>query len=124
MQALRRSLHRPDEERLEALVFTWLHGARAQTAPPGRAPEVLVVSTVSFAKYLKALARVTKTFSIEAGPFRAQGVPAVLVAATGIVAAAGVARALVRSSDRLPETLSEARALVQTLRNDKPQLRP
>jgi hypothetical protein len=79
---------------------------------------------VNFNKFFKGLARVTKTFSLEVGPLRAQGVPAVLVAVTGVVAAAGVARALAKSSDRLPETLREARALAQTFKPDQPQLRP
>jgi hypothetical protein len=77
---------------------------------------------VNFNKYFKGLARVTKTFSLEIGPLRAQGVPAVLVAVTGVVLAGGVARALTRSSDRLPETLREARALAQTFRPEQPQL--
>lgn len=74
-------------------------------------------------KALKALARVTRTFSIEAGPFRAKGVPAVLVGVTGIVVAAGIANALIKSSDRLPETLREARELAQLVRGDVPKLR-
>ena len=79
---------------------------------------------VNFYKYLKGLARVTKTFSLEVGPLRATGVPAVLVAVSGIVVAAGAMKALADHSERLPETLREARALAQTLRNETPQLRP
>jgi len=75
---------------------------------------------MDFNKFFKGLARVTRTFSIEAGPFRAQGVPAVLVALTGVVVAAGIASALAKSSDRLPETLREARALAQTLHPAEP----
>ena len=77
---------------------------------------------VNLSKYFRGLAKVTKTFKIEAGPFRAQGVPAVLVAVTGVVMAAGVAKALAMSSDRLPETLREARALAQTLRPEQHKL--
>ena len=73
-------------------------------------------------KVLKQIRKATKSFSIEAGPFRARGVPAVLVAVTGLVAAAGVASALSHTADRLPETLREARALAQTLRHDRVQL--
>jgi len=79
---------------------------------------------VNFNKFFKGLARVTKTFTLEAGPYRATGVPAVLIGVTGIVVAAGVARALTMSSDRLPETLREARALAQTFRPEHPQLHP
>lgn len=77
---------------------------------------------MNFSKYFSSLAKVTKTFKIEAGPFRAQGVPAVLVAVTGVVLAGGVAKALTMSSDRLPETLREARALAQALRPEQHKL--
>lgn len=77
---------------------------------------------VNFNTYFKGLAKVTKTFSLEIGPLRAQGVPAVLVGVTGIVLAAGVARALMQSSDRLPETLREARSLAAAIRPDVPKL--
>lgn len=70
---------------------------------------------MDFAKFFKGVSRVTRTFRIEAGPVRAQGVPAVLVAVTGVVIAAGIANALTKSSDRLPETLREARNLAQAL---------
>jgi hypothetical protein len=77
---------------------------------------------VNFARYLRALAKVTKTFKLEVGPIRAEGVPAVLVGVTGVVLAAGVARALMQSSDRLPETLREARSLASAIRPDVPKL--
>jgi hypothetical protein len=77
---------------------------------------------VNLNKVFKGLAKVTKTFSLEIGPLRAQGVPAVLVGMTGVVLAAGVARALMQSSDRLPETLREARSLATAMRPDVPQL--
>lgn len=79
-------------------------------------------SPVNFYKYFKGLAKVTKTFSLEIGPVRAKGVPAILVGVTGIVLAAGVARALSQSSDRLPETLREARSLAQAVRPEVPKL--
>jgi len=63
---------------------------------------------------------VTRTFRLEAGPFRAQGVPAVLVAATGVLFAA----ALAKTASNLPETLREARELAQTMRNEPMRLRP
>lgn len=77
---------------------------------------------VNFNKYFKGLAKVTKTFSLEVGPLRAHGVPAVLVAVTGVVLAGGVARALMQSSDRLPETLREARSLALAMRSEVPKL--
>lgn len=77
---------------------------------------------MNFNNFFKGLARVTKTFSLEVGPVRAQGVPAVLMAVTGVVIAGGVAKALTMSSDRLPETLREARALAQTFRPEQPKL--
>lgn len=75
-------------------------------------------------KFFKNVARVMRTFRIEAGPFRAQGAPAVLVALSGVLVAAAVARAIVTGSDRLPETLREARALAQSMRHDAPRLQP
>jgi hypothetical protein len=65
----------------------------------------------------RGIARVQDTFTLEIGPIRASGVPAILVAVTGIVLAAGIAR-------RLPETLHEAERLAQTLRGDRPRLNP
>lgn len=79
-------------------------------------------STVNFSKYFKGLAKVTKTFSLEVGPVRAQGVPAILVAVTGVVLAGGVAKALMQSSDRLPETLREARSLALAMKPEVPKL--
>ena len=78
---------------------------------------------VNFTAFFKGVARVTKTFTLEAGPFRATGVPAVLLGAATIVVAAGSVGALASNWERLPETLREARQLAQTLRSDTPQLR-
>lgn len=78
---------------------------------------------MDFKGYFKGLARVTRTFKLHIGPVRAQGVPAILVAVSGVVLAAGVAKALSQGSDRLPETLREARGLAETLRHeDVPRL--
>lgn len=65
----------------------------------------------------RGIARVQDTFKLEVGPIRASGLPAILVAVTGIVLAAGIAR-------RLPETIHEAERLAQTLRGDRPRLNP
>ena len=75
-------------------------------------------------KFFKNVARVTRTFRIQAGPFRAQGPPAILVALSGVLIAGAIARAIITSSDRLPETLREARALAQSMRRDTPRLQP
>ena len=72
----------------------------------------------------KGIARMESTYSIEVGPVRATGVPAILLAAGGIVIGAGVAHLLARTADRLPETLSAARGLAETLRADRPRLNP
>ena len=105
-----------DEERVAPVVFPAMYGAGTRAAAAYN-------SEVNLSKVLRGLARVTKTFQLEVGPVRAQGVPAVLVAVTGVVLAAGVAKALNQTSDRLPETIREARALAQTFRPEQTQLR-
>jgi hypothetical protein len=67
--------------------------------------------------FFRGLTRVQETFSLEIGPIKATGVPAILVAVTGIVLAAGIARAL-------PETIAAADRLTQTLRGDRTRLNP
>ena len=74
--------------------------------------------------FLRGLARVQETFQIEVGPIRASGVPAILVAVTGVVVAGGIASVLAKSAGRLPETLREARGLAETLRSDQRRLNP
>jgi hypothetical protein len=56
----------------------------------------------------KGLARMQREYTLEVGPLRATGVAAFLS----------------RSARRLPETLSEAKGLAQTLRGDRPRLNP
>jgi hypothetical protein len=75
---------------------------------------------VNLASILKALSKVTRTFTIEIGDFKATGVPAILVGVTGVVLAGGVAAALSRSAAHLPETLREAQGLAKALRRDEP----
>ena len=72
--------------------------------------------------FIKSLMRMNAAYSIEVGPIRAQGVPAILVAVTGVVVGAGIARFLAGAGERLPETLGQARGLAETLRNDAPRL--
>jgi hypothetical protein len=72
----------------------------------------------------KGLAKMQHEYTLEVGPVRATGVPAILLGVCGIVAASGVAAFLARSATRLPETLSEAKGLAQTLRGDRPRLNP
>jgi hypothetical protein len=69
--------------------------------------------------FFRGMARLVREFRIEIGPVRAQGVPAVLVAVTGVVLAGGVAAALSRASGDLPETLRQANGLAKTLRGDE-----
>jgi hypothetical protein len=63
----------------------------------------------------RGLARLQNSFSIECGPFRATGVPAILVGVSGIVVASGVAAVLVNGANRMPETLNAARGLAEAL---------
>ncbi|HVA26636.1 MAG TPA: hypothetical protein VNF68_00545 [Candidatus Baltobacteraceae bacterium] len=72
----------------------------------------------------KGIARMEQGYTVELGSLRATGVPALLVAVTGIVLASGVAAMLSRAGARLPETLREAQGLAQTLRGDRPRLNP
>ena len=71
----------------------------------------------------RGLARLQRTLAIEIGPFRASGVPAVLIGVTGIILASGVTVALAKGATRLPETLSEARGLADALNAGSPRLR-
>jgi hypothetical protein len=76
-----------------------------------------------FAAFTRGLARVQKTFTVEIGPLKATGVPAILLGVTGIVLASGVTVALSRSASRLPETLDAARELTTAINNASPRLR-
>ena len=71
--------------------------------------------------FFRGVSRVTKTFNIEIGGFKASGVPAILVGVTGIVVASGIAAALAKGAPRLPETLSQARGLAEALNPGSPQ---
>jgi hypothetical protein len=73
-------------------------------------------------EFFKGIARANRTFTLEFGPLRATGVPAILCGVTGIIIAGGVATVLARSAARLPETLREANGLAQTMRGDRPRL--
>jgi len=67
---------------------------------------------------LKALSRLVRGFKIEIGELRAQGPPAMVVAFGGVVLAAGLVRLLTQNAAVLPETLREAKNLVDSLRGD------
>jgi len=69
----------------------------------------------SLRAFFRGLARVQQTFTIEIGPVRATGVPAILIGVTGILVASGVTMALSKGATRLPETLGEARGLAEAL---------
>jgi hypothetical protein len=70
----------------------------------------------------RGLARAAKTFTLEFGPVRATGVPAILLGVTGVVLASGITAALAKSANRLPETLSEARGLAEALTSSPKRL--
>ncbi len=53
------------------------------------------------------------------GKFRASGVPAILLGASAIVVAAGVARALQAAAPTLPETLRESKNLLDAQRVER-----
>jgi hypothetical protein len=69
----------------------------------------------SLRAFFRGLARVQRTFTLEVGPLRASGVPAILVGVTGIVLASGITTALAKGAMRLPETFGEARGLAEAL---------
>lgn len=71
----------------------------------------------------RGIARLQKSFTIELGPLRATGIPAVLLGVSGIVLASGVTAALAKGATRLPETLSEARGLAEALTGSSPRLK-
>jgi hypothetical protein len=74
--------------------------------------------------FLRGVARLQRTFTIEFGPLRATGVPAILMGVTGIVLASGVTAALAKGATRLPEALGEARGLAEALNSGgSPRLR-
>ena len=58
-------------------------------------------------------ARVLRVSKLRLGPLRAQGVPAILCGVAGVILAAGAARSLREAAPMLPETLREAKALVE-----------
>jgi hypothetical protein len=77
----------------------------------------------SLRAFFRGVARVQRAFTIEIGPLRARGVPAVLLGVTGIVLASGVTAALAKGATRLPETLGEARGLVDAMNARAPRLK-
>ncbi len=77
----------------------------------------------TLAAFFRGAARLQKSFTLEIGPLRATGVPAILMGASGIIIASGITAALRQSANRLPETLGEARGLAQTLSGGSPRLK-
>jgi hypothetical protein len=76
-----------------------------------------------FRAFFRGVARLQRSFTLELGPFRASGVPAVLVGVSGIILASGVTVALSKGANRLPETLGEARGLATALNTGSPRLK-
>ena len=77
----------------------------------------------SLRAFFRGLARLQRTFTIEIGPLRASGVPAILIGVTGIVLASGITAALAKGATRLPETLGEARGLAEAMNAGSPRLK-
>ncbi|MGB8964948.1 MAG: hypothetical protein WCB99_04850 [Candidatus Cybelea sp.] len=73
--------------------------------------------------FFRGVARLQRTFTIEIGPVRATGVPAILLGVSGIILAGGVTAALANGANRLPETLGEARGLADALNAGSPRLK-
>lgn len=73
--------------------------------------------------FFRGVALLQRTLTIEIGPLRATGVPAILIAVSGIVLASGVTAALAKGATRLPEALGEARGLAEALNSGSPRLR-
>jgi hypothetical protein len=77
----------------------------------------------SLRAFFRGVARLQRSFTIEIGPLRASGVPAILVGVTGIVLASGITAALSKGATRLPEALGEARGLAEALNSGSLRLR-
>lgn len=77
----------------------------------------------SLKAFLRGVARLQESFTIQFGPMRATGIPAILLGVSSIVLASGVTTALSKSANRLPETLGEARGLAEALNGGSPRLK-
>ena len=71
----------------------------------------------------RSVARVQRTFTLELGPLKATGIPAILIGVGGIVLASGITAALSKGATRLPETLGEARGLAEAVYSHSPRLK-
>lgn len=77
----------------------------------------------NLAAFFRGLARLQRSFTLEIGPLRARGMPAILIGVTGVVLASGVTVALSKGATRLPETLGEARGLADAMNAGSPRLK-
>ena len=68
--------------------------------------------------------RILRASRLRFGSLRAQGIPAILLGAAGIVLAAGFARSLRAAVPTLPEMLREAKALAEATRPQPKHLQP
>jgi hypothetical protein len=73
--------------------------------------------------FLRGIARLQKSFTIQIGPLRATGIPAILIGVSGVVLASGITNALGKSANRLPETLGEARGLAEAMTGGSKRLK-
>lgn len=65
------------------------------------------------------VARIIKSFKLRAGGLEAEGVPAVIMAAAGVILALGAVRAIDRNAPVLPEAFREAKGLLEAIRGDR-----
>jgi hypothetical protein len=67
-------------------------------------------------KNVRPLTRLVRSSRFAIGGMRASGLPAIFVSIGALVLATGVARTIVESAHLLPESLREARALLEATR--------
>ena len=69
-------------------------------------------------------ARMLRASKLRVGTFRAAGVPAILLGASALVLAFGAARSLGAFAPLIPETIREAKSLIETTKGDARLLTP
>ena len=68
--------------------------------------------------------RILRASKLRVGTFRAQGPPAILLSVAAVVMAFGAARSLMVATPALPETLREAKNLLESTRREPRPLQP
>ncbi|MGH7709616.1 MAG: hypothetical protein ACREM8_11765 [Vulcanimicrobiaceae bacterium] len=67
----------------------------------------------------RRLVKLARGSRLSFGQFEARGVPAILMAVTGIVIASGIARAIAEGAQAMPDSLREARLLLEATRSSQ-----